>query len=220
MGRVTTLNECATQNCPSTHWDLTFGYDDLDDVTSWTNGFGTTFSAAYNNAAQLTGLTNNLSNANYPSPMLSNAMYNGPGQFISVQVGTGSGVVTETRAYDKRLRPTTLTDGAAYSFDITNYAPNGNILAVTDSANGSWAYGTGSNFTGGYDDMNRLLMAVPTGKTWSYTYAYDRYGNRWQQNLIGTGGSGTHFSTTFDANNHVSDGSVSYDAAGNVMQDA
>lgn len=68
--------------------------------------------------------------------------------------------------------------------------------------------------------MNRLLMAVPSGKTWSYTYAYDRYGNRWQQNLIGTGGSGPQFSTTFDANNHVSDSTVSYDAAGNVMQDA
>ena len=63
-------------------------------------------------------------------------------------------------------------------------------------------------------------MAVPSGKTWSYTYAYDRYGNRWQQNLVGTGGSGPQFSTTFDANNHVSDGTVSYDAAGNVMQDA
>ena len=38
--------------------------------------------------------------------------------------------------------------------------------------------------------------------------------------LAGTGGAGPQFSTTFDANNHVSDGSVTYDAAGNVMQDA
>jgi RHS repeat-associated protein len=142
-----------------------------------------------------------------------------PGQLISAQIGTGAGVVTETRAYDKRLRPTTLTDGVAYSFDITNYAPDSDILGATDSVNGTWGYGTGTNYTNGYDDMNRLLMAVPSGKTWSYTYAYDRYGNRWQQNLAGTGGSGPHFSTTFDANNHVSDGTVSYDAAGNVMQD-
>ncbi|MGA9186736.1 MAG: RHS repeat-associated core domain-containing protein [Candidatus Acidiferrales bacterium] len=99
-------------------------------------------------------------------------------------------------------------------------AADSDILAVTDSVNVAWGYGTGTNYTNGYDDMNRLLMAVPSGKSWSYTYAYDRYGNRWQQNLVGTGGSGPQFSTTFDANNHVSDGTVNYDAAGNVMQDA
>jgi RHS repeat-associated protein len=38
--------------------------------------------------------------------------------------------------------------------------------------------------------------------------------------LVGTGGLGPHFSATFDVNNHVNDGSVSYDAAGNVMKDA
>ena len=154
MGRVTIQNQCTVQNCPGTHWDVTTGYDDLGDVTSWTNAFGGTFTATYSNGQRLTAVTNNLSNGNYPSPMLSNVLYNGPGQLISAQIGTGAGVVTETRAYDKRLRPTTLTDGAAYSFDITNYAPDSDILAVTDSVNGAWSYGTGNNYTGGYDDMN------------------------------------------------------------------
>jgi hypothetical protein len=60
--------------------------------------------------------------------------------------------------------------------------------------------------------MNRLLISVPSGQTWSYSYAYDRYGNRWQQNLVGTGGSGTHFSTTFNSSNRISDGTATYDA--------
>jgi RHS repeat-associated protein len=221
MGRVTTLSECTTQNCPGGYyWSLTYGYDFLGDVTSWTDAFATTFSATYDGTGRMTSVANNLSNASYPSPMFSVATYNAPGLLTSATIGSGTGALTENRGYNNRLRPTTLTDGAAYSFNISNYAPDGNILAVTDSVNGSWGYGTGANYTGGYDDLNRLLTSIPSGQTWSYSYAYDRYGNRWQQNLNGTGGSGPAFSTTFDTNNRVSDGSVTYDAAGNVMKDA
>jgi RHS repeat-associated protein len=220
MGRVTTSVQCTTQNCPAGgHWNVTYGYNYQGYVTSWTDAFATTFSATYNGAGQMTSVTNNLSNTNYPSPMVSVATYNAPGLLTSATIGSGTGALTENRSYDDRLRPTTLSDGAAYSFDISRYAPDGNILAVTDSVNGSWGYGTGSSYTGGYDDLNRLLTAIPAGQAWSYSYAYDRYGNRWQQNLNGSGGSGPAFSTTFDSNNRVSDGSVTYDAAGNVMQD-
>ena len=222
MGRVTTARQCTTQNCPAgEYWTLTYGYDYLGYVTSWTDAFSTTFSATYNGAGQMTSVTNSLSNTNYPSPMVSAATYNAPGLLTSETIGSGTGSLAENRSYNNRLRPTTLSDGAAYSFNISKYAPDGNILAVTDSVNGEWGYGTGISYTGGYDDFNRLLTAVPAWQgAWSYSYAYDRYGNRWQQNLNGTGGSGPAFSTTFDSNNHVSDGSVTYDAAGNVMRDA
>ena len=129
-------------------------------------------------------------------------------------------MVTETRAYDKRLRPTTLTDGAAYSFDITNYAPDSDILAVTDSVNGAWSYGTGNNYT------ERLRRHEPLADGRSFRQDVVLYlclrplRQSLAADLVGTGGSGPQFSTTFDANNHVSDGTVSYDAAGNVMQDA
>src|SRR4029077_6375509 len=48
----------------------------------------------------------------------------------------------------------------------------------------------------------------------AYTYAYDRFGNRWQQN-------GPHSSQPgFDANNHMVPGlGVTYDAAGNESND-
>ena len=163
LGRVTSMNECTVQNCPGTNWVLAFGYDFLGDLTSWTNGYGNTFSATYDDAQRLTGITNNLSNSNYPSPMFtatSTGAYNAAGQLLSAQIGTGSAAIVETRTYDKLLRPTSLTDGSVYSSSVSKYAPNGSVLASSDSANGSWNFGTGTNLTGGYDDLNRLVVAV------------------------------------------------------------
>jgi RHS repeat-associated protein len=69
----------------------------------------------------------------------------------------------------------------------------------------------------GYDDFNRLLLARSGTNT--YSYSYDRYGNRWQQLLNGSCTAGTASCLTFDANNHESNGLLSYDAAGNVISD-
>jgi RHS repeat-associated protein len=111
---------------------------------------------------------------------------------------------------------TTLTPGSdnvVYSMSIGSYAPNGNMLAVSDSVNGNWTYG--------YDPFDRLTCsnlnngtcATPTSGTPTYTYDYDRFGNRWHQN-------GPHSSQLgFDANNHIVGSAVTYDAAGNVSND-
>ena len=105
---------------------------------------------------------------------------------------------------------------AIYSFSISNpangttgYAGNGSILYANDSANGNWAYT--------YDDFNRLKTAAQSGL--SFSYVYDRYGNRWQQNV--TGGVGNSPQYSFDANNRVISGNgITYDAAGNVINDS
>jgi RHS repeat-associated protein len=89
-----------------------------------------------------------------------------------------------------------------YSASIPSYAPNGNILAANDNVNGNWSYG--------YDEFNRLATSSKTGA--SYTYAYDRYGNRWQQNGPYT------MLLTFSSGNNRMDG-YSYDAAGNLLND-
>ncbi|MBZ5597358.1 MAG: hypothetical protein LAN83_03465 [Acidobacteriia bacterium] len=93
------------------------------------------------------------------------------------------------------------TSGSIYSLSMASYGPNGDVLTANDSINGNWTYG--------YDDFNRLTSSSKTGA--SYTYLYDRFGNRWQQN-------GPYTSVqTFDANNHnlPTDG-ITFDAAGNV----
>jgi RHS repeat-associated protein len=106
----------------------------------------------------------------------------------------------------------TLVGGAGgYDFAIT-YAPNGNVLAANDSANGNWTYT--------YDDFNRILTATKISPSAPYTYDYDRYGNRWHQYLSGACTAGTSFCLTFDTNNRVSNGAQTFDTAGNVIQDS
>ncbi len=52
--------------------------------------------------------------------------------------------------------------------------------------------------------------------TQAFSYAYDRYGNRWKQTV--TAGSGGNSSLTFSGGNNRMDG-YSYDAAGNLLYD-
>lgn len=129
--------------------------------------------------------------------------------------------MTETHIYDSRLRLIVLKDTSAYlperripvEYDFTqSFAPNGDVLSSTDTMNGSWT------FT--YDDFNRLLSATDTTSGAAYTDIYDRYGNRWNQYLGGVCTAGASFCVTFDTSNHVSNGSLTYDAAGNVTADS
>lgn len=199
MGRTANEWQCTPLNCGSGAFSLPYTYDLAGDNLTSSNGEGVTFTSTYDTAAQLTSMTSSLSDANHPGTLLSNGVYNAPGQLTSGQLGNG---ITETRAYNPRLWMTSLSAGSAYNLNMTSYAPNGDILAANDSANGSWTYT--------YDDFNRLATANATGQ--AYTYKYDRFGNRWQQN-------GPHtMLLTFSANNNRMDG-YSYDAAGDVLND-
>jgi YD repeat-containing protein len=104
------------------------------------------------------------------------------------------------------LRPLTSTSTYSgttrYSYGVT-YAPNGDVLTSTDSVNKNWTYS--------YDQFNRLLGSTLNSPSTTFSYVYDRYGNRWQQNPGGYAG-------TFNGNNNRIDG-LSYDAAGNLLSD-
>ena len=88
------------------------------------------------------------------------------------------------------------------------------MVAANDSVNGTWTYS--------YDDFNRLVSSAcsancPDGQnTQGFGYVYDRYANRWQQNV--TAGSGPQPQATFNGNNNRIDGD-SYDADGNLLYD-
>jgi RHS repeat-associated protein len=70
--------------------------------------------------------------------------------------------------------------------------------------------------TYGYDEFNRLTSrTVISGTVQNYTYVFDRYGNRWQQNPL-NGGSSSQLSFN-TANNQII--GFSYDAAGNMTYD-
>ncbi len=69
----------------------------------------------------------------------------------------------------------------------------------------------------GYDEFNRLTsLNLPTiGK--AFTYTYDRYGNRWSQNV--TQGSGPQPQISFNPANNQMTGDYIYDGAGNLIND-
>ena len=86
------------------------------------------------------------------------------------------------------------------------HAPNGDVASSTDTVNSNWSYT--------YDEFNRLTAASNT--TTSLAWDYDRFGNRWHQNVLA--GSAVQISNGFTGgNNRVN--IFSYDSAGNVMND-
>lgn len=207
MGRVAT----SVQLVPfqSSPYVLAYTYDDIGDLTNATNGVGITFTYTYNNAAQLTNVMSSDVDSQHPGTLFTPSTYDAAGQLLTATLGNG---LSETRTYDTRLRPLSLAEGSVYSFSIpsTNgYAPDSDILAANDSANGNWGYA--------YDQLNRLASATQ-GST-AYTYAYDRYGNRINQEKNGSCASGPVFCVTYDANNRINNGAQVYDTAGNVIMD-
>jgi RHS repeat-associated protein len=108
-----------------------------------------------------------------------------------------------------------------YSFSL-GYASNGDVVSANDSVNGNWTYS--------YDDFNRLMTANSSGPQQGYRYSYDRYGNRWGQDL--TAGTGRVDDMTFAVTTASTVGNCyhaagltnqpdgyCYDAAGNLLSD-
>jgi YD repeat-containing protein len=97
--------------------------------------------------------------------------------------------------------------GTIYGLSL-GYAANSDVTGANDTANGNWTYA--------YDDMNRLITSTcGSSCTGSYSYEYDRFGNRWVQRVTGTG---YNVNYSFDANNRIS-GGVTYDPPGNMTFD-
>ena len=202
MGRLVNNSQCTPQNCGTGVFAIQYPqHDFLGELVSGTNAAGVTLTYSYNSAARLTGISSNFVDASHPGTLLSQAAYNAPGFLKTVKLGNG---LTETRNYNSRLWLTSLAAGSAYSLNMTSYAPNGDVLAANDSVNGNWTYA--------YDAFNRLLSANASGQ--SYTYDYDRFGNRWHQNGPRSSQLG------FDANNRITGvAGVGYDSSGNLTSD-
>jgi YD repeat-containing protein len=94
---------------------------------------------------------------------------------------------------------------------------NGNVWGIfdQDTANPQLQHTEAFN----YDGVNRLLTAAATGNsTYNLTFSYDIYGNMTCVQNGSTNGPCPVYS--FDGNNHLTSGGVSYDAAGNVIADS
>jgi len=200
---------CVTPNAPNS---FAYSYDLAGNMTSGSNGYFHTYTYTYNTAGRLTALTSDISDSTDPPNLLSAVHYNALGLATSDTLGNGE---TESFSYSNRGRAQSSTvsqnSSTHYSFNISSFAPNGNILAASDSADGTWSYS--------YDPFNRLVGSNKNSGQAVFNYVYDRFGNRWQQN------GPNSFIATFTgnnpgnpANNNRMDG-FSYDTAGNLLND-
>lgn len=206
VGRIAEEWQCTPLNCGSGSYSLTFGHDYLGDMTSLVNSEegNITYTYSYDAAARFTKLQSSWSDSNHPGTLLTINSYNPVGE---VQQATLGNWIVSNRGYDNRGRVTSLTDGSVYNFTLA-YAPDSDILTGNDSVNGNWTYG--------YDDFNRVASSNKNSGQQTFSYAYDRYSNRWQQNAP-QGGPAPQYS--FNGNNQISGSGVAYDAAGNVTND-
>lgn len=211
MGRIVNQwQECPTTWCVSSPYSLPYSYDLMGHMKTIGNPFFT-LTYQYDGAGRVLSVTTSLDSSSYPPTLLSGAIYNAAGKEVSATLGNG---LIESFTYDKRFRPLSYSAGSTYSWTIptsNGYAPDGDVLAANDSVNGDWTYS--------YDQFNRLEGSNKNNGADVYSYVYDRYGNRWQQN-------GPYlFLATFTGNNPANpqnnnrmDG-YPYDLAGNLLSD-
>lgn len=147
--------------------------------------------------------------------------YNAAGQVLTSLYGNG---MQGTYTYNNQMQMASiLAENSAPILSLTyNYGgaqDNGQIQGITDNvtASRSTAYS--------YDALSRLAAAqtqdLTSPGTWSYQYAYDRYGNRLSQ-IPGAGTAPMNMSQLmFDpTTNHVTSAGFNYDADGNMTSDA
>ena len=204
MGRVIKNWQCVPQQCASGSYLLQYSYDLLGNVLTSYDGVGVTFTYAYNNAARLSGMTSNYSDATHPPTLLSSVHY-GPFGPTTSTLGNGVAESFGYNTYGATKSYTASSGGVTrYSFSIPDpagFAPNWNVLSANDSVNGNWTYT--------YDPFNRLLSSNKSGAVANYNY--DRFGNRLSQTPAP--------SYIFDSANHIVGSGVGYDAMGNQTSD-
>jgi RHS repeat-associated protein len=207
---------------------LTYTYDFIGDMTSYTNGMGYQFNQVFDPAARLTQVTTNYVDS--PSTIAQSFTYAPTGAITGMSYGTNN-VVAETRAYNNRLQTTqiwtylTSTQTSVQNNSIGYSGPNGQNNGNVYLWDFYSAYDGGigaSPRTYTYDRLNRLSSLSSSGDTsgcYGLNWTYDPWGNRTGQTTTpGTGGSCPNFNATFSQNTNRMD-TYSYDAAGNLLND-
>jgi RHS repeat-associated protein len=211
MGRTSSLDECLPSGCGTVanNRQLHCTYDLAGNLLTSTDGAGVTSTYTLTPANEIHSLTSSLSDSTDPATVLSNVQ-NGPNGPVSYTLGNG---LSGAYSYDAlgRLNGGAVSSNGTEVYGFINGWKGQQLTASTDTV-------LGQTSTFGYDEFNRLTSrTVTSGTTQNYTWVYDRYGNRWQQNALNGGStSSLSFNT---ATNQISTGGYSYDAAGNMTYD-
>jgi RHS repeat-associated protein len=206
---------CSSQACPNAATFATYGYDNAGRLNSIT-------SQIYDGASG-----NQLS-----STVLSGTIYNAMGSLtganLAIDPQTQLPGIALTRNYDNRLRITGETDTNSqqqtlYSYSLAGgYDGDSNVTGFSDSVMGTWSIQD--------DHLNRLYQGQATAGQYSginFISQYDSFGNRKAYGYWGTSSASVppQQTLTYNANNQITaidnenNGSVKYDAAGNMTSD-
>jgi len=88
-----------------------------------------------------------------------------------------------------------VASNSVYSLTVA-YWPDNDVKTANDCVSGVCVNG---NWTYAYDDFNRLSAASTPSV--GYSYDYDRFGNRWHQNV--TAGTGYSVQLTLSNSNQI-----------------
>jgi len=233
MGRVNVQKQVTGSNT----YGLSYTYNYVGQVTSETYPSNRVVSYSYDNAGRLStvsdGTTTFASNFGYaPSGAMTSETwgngavrslaYNSALQVSQVKLKQSSSG-SELQRYDYLYGQVTQSNG---SVDKTKNT--GQVARIDGTINGSATKEWDQRFS--YDELGRLSAASEyqqgSTQTWKHEYTYDRYGNRFQS---GGGNTSNPYYTPVvssdindTTNRFITSGStpVTYDAAGNITQDA
>jgi RHS repeat-associated protein len=207
---------CTPPRCGASIADhgVPYTHDFLGNILTTGDAAGPTYTYTYSRASEVLSITSSQSDSTHPPNLVSNVQ-NGPNGPVSYQLGNGLGVAS---AYDALGRlsgqwvcvgvPSIACSAQRYGFNV-GARKGSQITNVSDNI-------TGQNTVYGYDEFNRLTSANFGAGAKTFSYVYDLYGNRWQQNAPQGGGLATSF--TFPSKNQIN--TAGYDAAGNLSSDS
>lgn len=238
MGRTTQTEQCVPSGCGNSSLNRvsTYIYDNVGNMLSTSDPATGTINYSYSAASEVASITNASYSSSQDPPNIVSSVTNGPFGPTSYVLGNGIDVV---QSYDPLGRMngrwdcfnsiSTYCNGGSQVYGWTDAYSANRITALDDTA-------LDQHINLGYDEFNRLSSASmtphPGGPTaGSFTYSYDRWGNRLNQQVTQGSGPAPSFSVnpltnqftqfTYDAaGNLLSDGihSYTYDAEGNVTQ--
>ncbi len=222
-GHVTTLWKCAPSICGGSNQSsrpaIQTQYDLAGFLTYESDAASGGIRYGRSPAGEITSMTNETYNDQInPGTLVSNVV-NSPFGPLTYQLGNG---LSSNQTYDSmgRLDGTWVCQGTTSPFCNGGGGLYGNL----DTIHGTRVTSICDTVlnqcqNNGYDEFNRLASVTANpynqGSPGSFTYTYDRYGNRLSQSSINGGPSPSY--TVDPATNHL--GGISYDAAGNAMND-
>ena len=219
MGHVTTMWQCTPSICgtsaQTSRPPLTFSFDLTGNLIGEFDSVSGNIVYGRSPAGEVTSITNQTyANQYNPANLVSNVV-NGPFGPTSYDMGNG---LSALRGYDSLGRFYTgylcATANKANCYNTQMYGFNAVKKGVRVQSSCDTVIGPCLNY--GYDEFNRLTSL--TGQQ-SFNYTFDRYGNRWSQNV--TQGSGPAPNVSFDVTtNKINSSGYAYDAAGNLTNDS